>query len=167
MYSFEYHRPADQAAAVAALQGDSRYLAGGQSLIQAMRLRLSSSERLVDLGAVAEIKGIKVDGNNLMIGAMTTHASVARSARTRIARRERVRSRCNMAGPSTLTAIPPFRSRTSRNTSDRRLTSPLNCANSASGKMSPSIRSWSRRGGSRTGPSSSRSRLPFHSRCHT
>lgn len=80
MYSFEYHRPADQAAAVAALQGDSRYLAGGQSLIQAMRLRLSSSERLVDLGAVAEIKGIKVDGNNLMIGAMTTHASVARSA---------------------------------------------------------------------------------------
>jgi carbon-monoxide dehydrogenase medium subunit len=80
MYSFEYQRPADRAAAAAALQGDSRYLAGGQSLVQAMKLRLSSSERLVDLGGVADLKGIKVDGSNVVIGAMTTHASVALSA---------------------------------------------------------------------------------------
>ena len=80
MYSFEYQRPADRAAAAAAIQGDARYLAGGQSLVQAMRMRLSSSERLVDLGGVADLKGIKVDGGNVVIGAMTTHATVARSA---------------------------------------------------------------------------------------
>ena len=80
MYTFDYQRPADRAAAAAALQGDARFLAGGQSLVQAMKLRLSSSERLVDLGGVADLKGIKMDGNNVVIGAMTTHATVARSA---------------------------------------------------------------------------------------
>ena len=63
MYSFDYQRPADRAAAAGAAKGDARYLAGGQSLIQAMKLRLSNSERLVDLGAVADLKGIKVDGD--------------------------------------------------------------------------------------------------------
>ena len=80
MYTFDYQRPASAAAAAAALQGDARYLAGGQSLVQAMKLRLSSSERLVDLGDAADLKGIKVDGGNVVIGAMTTHAAVARSA---------------------------------------------------------------------------------------
>jgi len=80
MYSFDYQRPADNAAAAAALKGDARYLAGGQSLIQAMKLRLSQSERLVDLGGIADLKGIKVDGGNVVIGAMTTHAAVASSA---------------------------------------------------------------------------------------
>ena len=80
MYSFEYQRPADRAAAVAALQGDARYLAGGQSLIQAMKLRLSSSDTLVDLGGIADLKSIKVEGNKVTIGAMCTHAAVARSA---------------------------------------------------------------------------------------
>jgi len=80
MYTFDYQRPSSTAAAASALTGDSRYLAGGQSLIQAMKLRLSSSERLVDLGGIAELKGIKVDGGNVVIGAMTTHASVANSA---------------------------------------------------------------------------------------
>ena len=80
MYTFDYQRPADRAAAAAAVQGDTRYLAGGQSLIQAMRLRLSSSERLVDLGGIADLKSIKVDGGKVIIGAMTTHAAVARSA---------------------------------------------------------------------------------------
>ena len=83
MYSFQYQRPANQAAAASALQGDSRYLAGGQSLIQAMKLRLSSSEKLVDLGGVADLKGIKMDGGNVIIGAMTTHAAVAMSADVR------------------------------------------------------------------------------------
>jgi len=80
MYSFDYQRPADRAAATAALKGDARYLAGGQSLVQAMKLRLSSSERLVDLGAVNDLTGIKVDAGSVTIGAMTTHATVARSA---------------------------------------------------------------------------------------
>jgi carbon-monoxide dehydrogenase medium subunit len=61
MYAFEYQRPTSRADAVSAASGDVRYLAGGQSLIQAMKLRLSQSERLVDLGAVADLKGIKVD----------------------------------------------------------------------------------------------------------
>ena len=59
---------------------DTRFLAGGQSLIQAMRLRLSQSERLVDLGAIADLKQIKADGNGVTIGAMATHASVAANA---------------------------------------------------------------------------------------
>ena len=85
MYTFDYQRPASTAAAAAALQGggDARYLAGGQSLVQAMKLRLSSSERLVDLGGVADLNGIRVDGGNVVIGAMTTHAAVANSADVR------------------------------------------------------------------------------------
>ena len=58
MYAFEYQRPASVADAKAAMNGDARFLAGGQSLIQAMKLRLSSSERLVDLGGVAGLKTI-------------------------------------------------------------------------------------------------------------
>jgi aerobic carbon-monoxide dehydrogenase medium subunit len=83
MYAFDYQRPADRAGAKSACTGDARYLAGGQSLIQAMKLRLSSSERLVDLGGIADLKGIKVDGGNVVIGAMTTHAAVAASAEVR------------------------------------------------------------------------------------
>ena len=80
MYTFDYQRPANAAAAAKLLSGDARYLAGGQSLVQAMKLRLSSSERLVDLGGIAELKGIRIDAGNVIIGAMTTHASVANSA---------------------------------------------------------------------------------------
>ena len=81
MYAFDYQRPTSRDAAKAAAAGaDARYLAGGQSLIQAMRLRLSQSERLVDLGAIADLKAIKADGNGVTIGAMATHASVAANA---------------------------------------------------------------------------------------
>ena len=81
MYNFDYQRPADRAAAAAAAKAaNARYLAGGQTLIQAMKLRLSSSDALVDLGGIADLKGIKVDGGNVTIGATTTHATVARSA---------------------------------------------------------------------------------------
>ncbi len=85
MYAFDYQRPANAAGASSAFQGDARYLAGGQSLIQAMKLRLSMSERLVDLGGVADLKGIQLDGGKLVIGAMTTHATVARSAEVQAA----------------------------------------------------------------------------------
>jgi carbon-monoxide dehydrogenase medium subunit len=83
MYAFDYQRPASVADAKAALAGDARLLAGGQSLIQAMKLRLSASERLVDLGAIADLKTIRMDGANLVIGAMATHASVAASSDVR------------------------------------------------------------------------------------
>jgi aerobic carbon-monoxide dehydrogenase medium subunit len=83
VYTFDYQRPNSSAAAAQALQGDARYLAGGQSLVQAMKLRLSSSERLVDLGGIADLKGIRIDGGNAIIGAMTTHAAVAASPELR------------------------------------------------------------------------------------
>ncbi len=83
MYSFEYLHPVDRTEAVQAFVGDARYLAGGQSLIQAMKLRLSSSERLVDLGGIADLRGIRVDQRGLTIGAMCRHAEVARSAEVR------------------------------------------------------------------------------------
>jgi carbon-monoxide dehydrogenase medium subunit len=82
MYTFDYQRPADAAAATAAYQGDSRYLAGGQSLVQAMKLRLASSERLIDLGA-AHLAGLTVTADSVIVGAMTTHAAVAASAEVR------------------------------------------------------------------------------------
>jgi carbon-monoxide dehydrogenase medium subunit len=84
MYAFEYQRPSSRDAAKAAATGaDTRYLAGGQSLIQAMRLRLSQSDRLVDLGGIADLKGIRAEGNGVTIGAMATHASVASNADVR------------------------------------------------------------------------------------
>ena len=85
MYAFDYKRPASVNDAKAALGNDARYLAGGQSLIQAMKLRLSQSETLVDLGGIADLKGIKVDGGNVVIGAMVTHAAVGLSAEVRSA----------------------------------------------------------------------------------
>ena len=56
-----------------------RYLAGGQSLVQAMKLRLSSPTDLIDLGTIKELVGIKVSGSAVEIGAMTRHADVAGS----------------------------------------------------------------------------------------
>lgn len=80
MYAFEYQRPTGRDAAKGAAGGDARFLAGGQSLIQAMRLRLSQSGKLVDLGGVADLRTIKADGNGVTIGAMATHAQVASNA---------------------------------------------------------------------------------------
>ena len=64
--AFEYQRPPIAPRRSRRYSGDARYLAGGQSLIQAMKLRLSSSERLVDLGGIADLKGIKVDAGNVV-----------------------------------------------------------------------------------------------------
>jgi carbon-monoxide dehydrogenase medium subunit len=82
MYSFNYQKTKSVADAAAALgkNADAKLLAGGQSLIAAMKLRLAQPAQLVDLGDVAELRGIKVDGTNVTIGAMTRHAEVASSA---------------------------------------------------------------------------------------
>ena len=79
MYEFDYQRPAAVNDAVKIAGGDARYLAGGQSLVQSMKLRLASAPTLVDLGAIPDLRFIKADGNTVTIGAMTTHATVARS----------------------------------------------------------------------------------------
>ena len=81
MHSFNYHKAstvADAAAKIAA-SSDGKLLAGGQTLIAAMKMRLAAPADLVDLGGIADLRGIKVDGGNIVIGAMTTHAEVAAS----------------------------------------------------------------------------------------
>lgn len=79
MYDFEYQRPADVGQAVAAGGGDARYLAGGQSLVQSMKLRLASASTLVDLSGLEGLTGIERSGSSVVIGAMSRHAEVARS----------------------------------------------------------------------------------------
>jgi carbon-monoxide dehydrogenase medium subunit len=82
MHAFEYHRPSStkDAVALGSKKDEGRYLAGGQSLVQAMKLRLSSPTDLIDLGTIKELAGIKASGNAVEIGAMTRHADVAGSA---------------------------------------------------------------------------------------
>ena len=81
MYSFELKK-ADSVANAAALlaQTGGRPLAGGQSLIASMKMRLSQPGTLVDLSGVPELKGIRKEGDYLVIGAMVRHAEVASSA---------------------------------------------------------------------------------------
>src|SRR5438105_14927825 len=85
MHAFQYHRPTSskEAIGLAGQKAEGRYLAGGQSLVQAMKLRLSSPTDLIDLGTIKELAGIKVSGNAVEIGAMTRHAEVAASAEVR------------------------------------------------------------------------------------
>src|ERR1700729_1642651 len=77
--SFSYHRPSSVQEAVALLTklgDDGRALAGGHSLIPMMKLRLASPANLVDLAGIADLKGIRGDGNDIVIGAMTTQHDV-------------------------------------------------------------------------------------------
>jgi carbon-monoxide dehydrogenase medium subunit len=72
---FEYHRPADVASALALLGelGDeARVIAGGHSLIPMMKLRMAAISHLIDLQDIADLKGIRIDGARVTIGAMTT-----------------------------------------------------------------------------------------------
>jgi len=82
MRAFNYHRPSSlkDAAALAAKQAEAKYLAGGQSLVQAMKLRLSAPSDLVDLNAIGDLKALKADSSGVTIGAMVRHAEVAASS---------------------------------------------------------------------------------------
>jgi carbon-monoxide dehydrogenase medium subunit len=80
--SFEYHRPTSIKEAVGLLTqwGDEgRALAGGHSLIPMMKLRLARPAHLIDLAGVAELKGTRTDGNDIVIGAMVTQHELAGS----------------------------------------------------------------------------------------
>jgi len=80
MYAFEYHRPSSLDEAVALLTSDDiKPLAGGQTLIPTLKQRLAMPEALVDLGRIAALKGIRREGDAIVIGAGTTHAEVAAS----------------------------------------------------------------------------------------
>jgi len=73
--AFAYHRPKsvkDAVALLAELGEDARPLAGGHSLIPMMKLRLAAPAHLVDLAGVSDLRGIRVDGGDIVIGAMTT-----------------------------------------------------------------------------------------------
>jgi aerobic carbon-monoxide dehydrogenase medium subunit len=81
MYSFELVRPKSVADASALLnESGGRPLAGGQSLVAAMKLRLSRPGTLVDLSELADLKGIAGGSDAITIGALTTHTEVAESA---------------------------------------------------------------------------------------
>ena len=73
--AFAYHRPTSVKEAVGLLAqfgDDGRALAGGHSLIPMMKLRLATPANLIDLAGIAELKGVRTDGNDIVIGAMTT-----------------------------------------------------------------------------------------------
>ena len=81
MYEFNVHNPGSVADAVSALKGadDGKFMAGGMTLIPTLKQRLASPSDVVDLGGLGELKGIKKNGDAVVIGAMTTHAEVAAS----------------------------------------------------------------------------------------
>ena len=79
--NFEYESPATLKEALALLAtGDTKILAGGMSLVPMMKLRLAAPERLVDLGRIPGLSGIKEAAGSIVIGAMTTHHEVEDSA---------------------------------------------------------------------------------------
>jgi carbon-monoxide dehydrogenase medium subunit len=82
MHAFNYHKAssvADASAKVTA-SDDGRLLAGGQTLIAAMKMRLSAPADVIDLGGIGELRTVKSESGGISIGAMATHASVAASA---------------------------------------------------------------------------------------
>ena len=87
---FTYHRPTslDEAIGLLAKGGDTRPLAGGHSLLPMMKLRLAEPQAIVDIGRIPGLDGIAIEGDELRVGALATHASVAAS--------ELVREKCRV-----------------------------------------------------------------------
>lgn len=99
---FDYVRASsvDEAVAALAEHGDeAKVMAGGQSLIPLLRLRLSYPEVVVDVGRVAEMAGVREDGDHLVIGAMTTHHEVIHN--------DLVRRHCGLIAEATETVADP------------------------------------------------------------
>ena len=81
--SFDYLAPTTVEEALAALaeHGDeAKILAGGQSLLPVLRMRLNAPETVIDLGHIDALRGVRDDGDALVIGAMTTHTDVGKDA---------------------------------------------------------------------------------------
>jgi carbon-monoxide dehydrogenase medium subunit len=99
---FDYVRAGSVEEAVAALaqHGDeAKVLAGGQSLIPLLRLRLAYPEVVVDIGRVEEMRGVRDDGDHIVIGAMTTHHDVIRN--------DLVNAHCGLVVQATKTVADP------------------------------------------------------------
>lgn len=79
---FEYRKAGSIAEAVQLLSDNpgAKILAGGHSLIPLMRFRLARPETVIDIGGIANLKGISISGDTINIGALTTHAEIASSA---------------------------------------------------------------------------------------
>lgn len=80
--AFDYHAPTsvEEALQLLGSSDDVKVLAGGQSLIPVLKLRLAAPEVIVDLGRIESLRGIREEGDTLVIGAMTPHDDVARSS---------------------------------------------------------------------------------------
>jgi carbon-monoxide dehydrogenase medium subunit len=76
--AFDYYAPTsvDEALALLGEHEDAKVLAGGQSLLPVLRLRMAAPETIVDLGRIEELRGVREDGDALVIGAMTPHSVV-------------------------------------------------------------------------------------------
>jgi carbon-monoxide dehydrogenase medium subunit len=85
MSQLAYHRPASAAEAARLAAGDpeAKLLAGGQSIVPSLRLGLLAPSALIDLAGIPELRGIRLEGRTLTVGAMTTHAAVAASPEVR------------------------------------------------------------------------------------
>jgi carbon-monoxide dehydrogenase medium subunit len=81
MRNFDYHIASDVKGAEALLKAkeDGKLMAGGMTLLPTMKQRLAAPDAIIDLAAIAGLKGIAREGDTLVIGAMTRHAEVATS----------------------------------------------------------------------------------------
>ncbi|MEZ4363701.1 MAG: xanthine dehydrogenase family protein subunit M [Kofleriaceae bacterium] len=82
MKDFQFHRPATVKDAVALMTSrpEAKYLSGGQSLLPVLKLELAEPSDLISLAGIAELREVRVDGANVVIGALVTHDGVHRSA---------------------------------------------------------------------------------------
>jgi carbon-monoxide dehydrogenase medium subunit len=99
---FDYTRPGSVADAVSALAGggeDAKVIAGGQSLLPLLRLRLAFPDLLVDIGGLSELRGVRDEGDTLWIGSLTTHDEVMRDPA--------IRQHCGLLAEATSTVADP------------------------------------------------------------
>ena len=99
---FDYVRPSSVDEAVRALASggdDAKAIAGGQSLLPLLRLRLAYPERLVDLGGLDSLRGVRDLGDALEIGALTTHYEVVRDPL--------IRAHCGLLAQAAATIADP------------------------------------------------------------
>ena len=86
MYDFTFHKPASLSEAVALLADpDARPISGGQTILPALKHRLDRPTALVDLSGIAELRGIRREGDRLVIGAMCRHAEISRDEEVKAA----------------------------------------------------------------------------------
>ena len=87
MYDFAYHKPSSVADAVALLAADpdAKPISGGHTLLPALKHRLNKPSALVDLSGIAEMRGIRREGNAIIIGALTRHGEVETNAEVQAA----------------------------------------------------------------------------------